>query len=186
MATMAGQSGSGGRFHLSPVDRFGRAIDPAVLDAAARIGRRAIAFAEEHLTDPAVAANVLEECASAVSRVLQTKRRHNERPINDLEAYLFRAFIRRINKVHRRAPVTDNPGKLDETELSVSEDFELRILADEFLRRCDPITRDMYYRRAQGFSWKEIAKVYGISAHAAESRFSQTFQRVRKKLGLRD
>jgi len=183
---MAGQSGSGGRFHLSPVDRFGRAIDPAVLEAAGRIGLRAISFAEQHLTDPAVAANLLEESASAVSRVLQTKRRHNERPIHDLETYLFRAFIRRINRVRRRAPVTDNPGKFVGTELSVSEDFELRILADEFLRRCDPVTRDMYYRRAQGFSWKEIANVYGISAHAAESRFSQAFQRVRKKLGLRD
>ena len=183
---MAGQSGSGGRFHLSPVDRFGRAIHPAVLDAAGRIGPRAIAFAEEHLTDPAVAANLLEECASTVSRVLQAKRQRNEPTIHDLEAYLFRAFIRRINKVRRRAPVTDNPGKFGETELSVSENFELRVLADEFLRQCDPVTRDMYYRRAQGFSWKEIAKVYGISAHAAESRFSQALQRVRKKLGLKE
>lgn len=183
---MAGQSGSGGRFHLSPVDRFGRTIDPAVLDAATRIGPRAIDFAEQRLTDPAIAANLLEECASAVSRVLQTKRRRNEPTIHDLEAYLFRAFIRRINKVHRRVPVTDNPGKFGEAELSVSGNFELRILADEFLRRCDPVTRDMYYRRAQGFSWKEIATVYGISAHAAESRFSQAFQRVRKKLGLRE
>ena len=186
MATMAGESGSGGRFHLSPVDRFGRAIDPAVLEAAGRIGLRAIAFAEGQSTDPAVATNLLEECASAVTRVLQTKRRHNERPIHDLEAYLFRAFIRRINRVRRRAPITDNPGKFGETELSVSENFELRILADEFLRRCDPVIRDMYYRRAQGLSWKEIATVYGISAHAAESRFSQALQRVRKKLGLRE
>ena len=49
---------------------------------------------------------------------------------------------------------------------------------------CDPITRDMFIRRNQGFSWKEIGEVYSISAHAAESRFGQALQRVRRKLGL--
>ena len=48
-------------------------------------------------------------------------------------------------------------------------DLESQILVSEFLTRCDPVTRDMFYRRSQGFSWKEIGKVYGISAHAAES-----------------
>jgi DNA-directed RNA polymerase specialized sigma24 family protein len=64
--------------------------------------------------------------------------------------------------------------------------LESKRLLDEFLTQCDPVTRDMLYRRIQGFSWKEICKVHGISAHAAEARFSQAFQRVRKRLGLRD
>jgi len=44
----------------------------------------------------------------------------------------------------------------------------------------------MLFRRIEGFSWKEIGKIYGISAHAAESRCGQAFQKVRKKLGYRD
>lgn len=184
MTTMAGDSGTGGRFHLSPVDRFGRAIDPAVREAAEEIGPRAIAFAEKQLTDPAVAANLLEECAAAVSRVLRTRRQAE--PIRDLQAYLFRAFIRRINKLSRKTPALTNPGTVAQHDIQVSESFELRILIDEFLRSCDPVTRDMLYRRAQGFSWKEIGARHGISAHAAESRFSQALQRVRKKLRLRD
>jgi DNA-directed RNA polymerase specialized sigma24 family protein len=181
---MAGESKSGNRFQVSPVDRFGRAIDPIVLDAAAQIGPRAIAHAQELLIDPAVAANLLEECASAVSRVLQKPRPETDHPIRDLQAYLFRAFIRRVNKTKRRMPALGNPGKSSGAEFQAEQNFEAKILVDELLTRCDPITRDMFIRRNQGFSWKEIGEVHSISAHAAESRFSQALQRVRKKLGL--
>jgi DNA-directed RNA polymerase specialized sigma24 family protein len=117
---------------------------------------------------------------------LRTKQRRNGIPIRDLHAYLFRAFIRRVNKATRRdLPLVDSPPR-HLSGWSVSTDLESKILLDEFLTRCDPVTRDMLYRRIQGFSWKEIGKFHGISAHAAESRFSQALQRVRKKLGLRD
>jgi DNA-directed RNA polymerase specialized sigma24 family protein len=43
----------------------------------------------------------------------------------------------------------------------------------------------MFYRRIEGFSWKEIAVPYGISAHAARSRFSQTLSRIAVRLGLK-
>src|SRR5205814_6862025 len=89
---MTGESKSGKRFQLSPIDRFGRAIDPVVLDAAAQIGRRAMAHAEKLLTDPAIAANLLEECAAAVSRVLQKPRPDTDHPIRDLQAYRSRTF----------------------------------------------------------------------------------------------
>ena len=181
---MAGESKSGKRFQLSPVDRFGRAIDPLVLDAAAQIGLRAMAHAEKLLTDPAIAANLLEECAAAVSRVLQKPRPETDHPIHDLQAYLFRAFIRRVNRTKRRMPSLANQANTSGTDFGAAQNFEEKILVDELLTRCDPITRDMFIRRNQGFSWKEIGEVYSISAHAAESRFSQALQRVRKKLGL--
>jgi DNA-directed RNA polymerase specialized sigma24 family protein len=43
----------------------------------------------------------------------------------------------------------------------------------------------MFYRRTQGFSWKEIAFSYGISEHAAESRFSQAIRKLAQRLGLK-
>ena len=181
---MAEESRSENRFQLSPVDRLGRAIDPVVLDAAAQIGPRAMSYAEKLLIDPALAADLLEECAAAVSRVLQKPRPLTDHPIRDVQAYLFRAFIRRVNKNKRRMPVPGNPGNPFDAEFQAAQHFEAKILIDELLTRCDPITRDMFYRRIQGFSWKEIAKVYSISAHAAESRFSQALRRVRKKLGM--
>jgi len=181
---MAGELGSGDRFHLNPVDQFGRSIDPAVLEAAVIIGPRAIAYAERLAADPAIAANLLEECAHAVSRVLRTRQRNNDLPIRDLQAYLFRVFIRRVNKISQKTPPSASSGRFPETEIPTSGNFELRILVDELLRRCDPVTRDMFYRRMQGFSWKEIGKVHRVSAHAAESRFSQALKRVRRRLGL--
>jgi len=184
MIAMAGEPGPRDRFQLSPVDRLGRAIDPVILDAAAKIGPRAIAYAEKLIRDPAVAANLLEEAAAAVSRALRRAGGPKSAPIRDLQAYLFRAFIRRVNKVKSRTLVLDIHGRSPEAGPQPSERFELKILVDEFLRGCDPATRDMFYRRIQGFSWKEIGKVYAISAHAAESRFSQALQRVRKRLGL--
>jgi DNA-directed RNA polymerase specialized sigma24 family protein len=181
---MAGESKSGKRFQLSPVDRFGRAIDPVVLDAAAQIGPRAMAHAEKLLTDPAIAANLLEECAAAVSRVLQKPRPDTDHPIRDLQAYLFRAFMRRVNRAKRRMPALTNAANAFDTDFRATQNFEEKILVNELLTRCDPITQDMFIRRNQGFSWKEIGEIYSISAHAAESRFSQALQRVRKKLGL--
>jgi len=64
-------------------------------------------------------------------------------------------------------------------------ELELKILVDELLTRCDPVTRDMFYRRIQGFSWKEIGLSYSISGHAAESRFNQALHKVGARLGLR-
>jgi len=185
--TTAGRVGFKGAFPLNPVDRLGRTIDPAVLTAAEEIGRRAVEHAEKILVDPAVATDLLEESAAAVSRALRTKQQQNGIPVRNVHAYLFRAFIRRVNRAARRnLPLADSPPRHSNGGSVIAADLESKILLDEFLTRCDPVTRDMLYRRIQGFSWKEIGRAYGISAHAAESRFSQALQRVRKRLGLRN
>jgi len=171
------------RFRISPVDNLGRAIDPTVLGAAEEIGQRAVEYAEKLLGDPALASNLFEDAAAAVSRVLRMKKESNQ-PIRNLQGYLFRAFIRRVSKIRQTELVVADRPQTRSNNSSV--DIESKILVDEFLARCDPVTRDILYRRTQGFSWKEIGVVYGISAHAAESRFSQALQRVRKRLGLRE
>jgi len=60
--------------------------------------------------------------------------------------------------------------------------LERKILVDELLTRGDPVARDMFYRRTQEFSWHEIGLSYGISGHAAESRFSQALRKIRERL----
>ncbi len=174
---------------INAVDRLGRRIDPVVLDAAHQIAPRAIRYAEKLLGDPALATDLLEESAAAVSRVLASKNGTENAHVRNLSPYLFRAFIRRVNKARRKHPTfmeltTDNP-TVHHNWASPSKHFEYKVLVDEFLTCCDHVTRDMFYRRVRGFSWREIGKVYGISSHAAESRFSQALQRVRKKLKLR-
>jgi DNA-directed RNA polymerase specialized sigma24 family protein len=177
-----------GGVRVNPIDRRGRPIDPAVLKAAEDIGRRALRHAGRQLIDPAVAANLLEEAAATVSRAMSAPAMR-QRPILDLHSYLFRAFLRRLNKRHKRelylAESLRTHGQAVPNSVDPRPSIENEILIDEFLMHCDPTTRDMFWRRIAGFSWREIGWSYRISTHAAESRFNQAFQKARKKLGLR-
>jgi DNA-directed RNA polymerase specialized sigma24 family protein len=162
---------------VSPVDKFGRAIDPVVLRAAEELAPRLLMYCQKVVGDPATAANLLEESAAAVSRVFQAKKGP---PIRDIHAYLYRAVVRKVNKGLRRTPrFTDGllAGSVDMRAI-----LDRKLLIDELLRSCDPIIREMFYRRVQGFSWGEIGKAYGISGHSAESRFGQALQRIRKRV----
>src|SRR5260370_21336995 len=87
---------------VSPVDRLGRRMSPAVHDAAEEIAHRAVLHGEKLHVDPAVAASLLEEAAARVSRGIDRKRDSNEQPVRDLRAYLFRAVLRLINKAVKR------------------------------------------------------------------------------------
>lgn len=173
---------------INSVDRLGRAIDPAVLAAAEEIALRALHYGERLLRDPALATTLLEEAAATVSRAIKLKGVANAAGVRNLQAYVFRAFVRRVNKTRRKDLLLSNQGasnpRVHDNPADLGEDIELKVLVGEFLARCDFVTRDMFYRRMQGFSWKEIARAHGISTHAAESKFSQALRRVRKKLGL--
>ena len=174
-----------GRLRISPVDSRGRAIATEVLAVAYEISGRALSHAENMLGDPALALSAFEETAATVSRVLSAQKRSDNRKIRNLSGYLFRAFLRRVDRLMRTEFLfgehTTNEF-LGSKISSSSEELELKLLVDELLTMCDAVTRDMFYRRAQGFSWKEIGRAYGISAHAAESRFSAALRRVRKRL----
>lgn len=172
---------------VNAVDRLGRRIDPSVLAAAEEIAPRAVLYGERLLCDSALATTLLEEAAATVSRAIKLKRDAGTQ-VQNLQAYIFRAFVRRVNKARRRDLLLSNHGALNPgvhcNPVDLGNDIEFKVLVNEFLARCDSVTRDMFYRRIQGFSWKEIARVHGISVHAAESKFSQALRRVRKKLGL--
>lgn len=183
---MPDETGEKKNAFLSPFDHRGQAITPQVLSAAEEIRRRAIRHAERVSIDPAMAANLLEDAAAAVSRALST-RHGNEEAINNLEAYLFRAFLRRLNKMQKRQLHLDEAiGFLASTPKTwdTRSAVEMKILLDEFLMKCDPEMRDVLYRRIAGYSWKEIGWAYRISSHAAESKFSQALRKVKRKLGL--
>ena len=172
------------KFTISPTDGRGRVIAPVVLSVANEIRENALRYGERALGDPAVAASLFEESAAAVSRLFA--RPTDRKPaIRNLSAYLFSAFIRRVNRVRQRETLLRT--RLSQqfrgrSESNSNQSLELEILIDEILARGDPVMRDMFRRRSQGFSWKEIGRAYGISAHAAESRFSQALQRLKKRL----
>lgn len=171
-------------FTISPMDVRGRKIAPEVLSIANDIKKNALIYAERALKDPAVAASLFEETAASVSRLF-VRHADGKATIHNLSAYLFRAFVRRVNRVRQReilfaARIADHFDR--RSELNSDQSAELEILIAEILARGDSVMRDMFRRRTQGFSWKEIGRAYGISAHAAESRFSQALQRLRRRL----
>jgi DNA-directed RNA polymerase specialized sigma24 family protein len=173
---------------FSPVDSLGRSICPSVLDAAEEIGDRAIKHAEKLLLDPAMAADLLEKAAATVSHAIAQKKHCTKNAIRDLPSYLFRAFIRRVNKTKKRQLSYDSVriqsvGSQNATDPLA--ELEVKILVDQLLTTCDPLIRDMFYRRSQGFSWKEIGLFYGISKAAAKSRFSQALDKMKRQAGVR-
>lgn len=172
-------------FTISPVDCRGRAIASEVLAVAYEISGRALSHAENVLGDSALALSAFEETAATVSRVLSAQKRSGNRKIRNLSGYLFRAFLRRVDRLMRTELLFGERTMnefLGSQISSSSEEIELKLLVDELLTMCDAVTRDMFYRRAEGFSWEEVGRTYGISAHAAESRFSAALRRVRKRL----
>lgn len=173
---------------VSAVDRRGRPISSSVLSAADQISQRAVLHGERLLVDPAVVTNLLEEAAAAVSQALKVKS-VNEGSIRNLESYLFRAFLRRLNRYKKRQLRMAHFDRVQAFLSDMSQDprtaLERKIFIDEFLMQCDPRMRDVLCRRLEGCSWKEIGWKYRISSHAAESKFSQALQKVRRKLGLK-
>ena len=183
---MAG-AGSSGSFRISPVDQFGRKIDPLVLAAAEELFPRALEHGVKVLGDPAIVTNELEEVAATVSRVLRTKSTPGDpEQIRNLAGYVFRAFVRRVNRLRRRQPVMVSLAEAAQVPewADPSRQLETKMLLDECLAQCDFVAQDMAWRRMQGFSWEDVGKIHGLSAHAAEARFSQALQRARARLKI--
>ncbi|HWR14737.1 MAG TPA: hypothetical protein VN577_07900 [Terriglobales bacterium] len=181
--------GSRSLFRLNAVDRRGRKIDPAVLEAAERIYSEALEYGRKLLGDPAVVTNVLEEVAASVSLTARVKNpTGNPMQGRDLRLYLFRAFLNELNRLKRKQPTllglsevmtVSNPSWADPLR-----ELEDKMLLEEFLRLCEPWMQDMALRRLQGFSWDEIGQAYGVSGHAAEARFSHALRQARERLKI--
>lgn len=129
---------------LHCVDRRGLSIRPDVLRIARSIVARAIPFAEQLINDAELATSLLEESAASVSRVVRMRSEVGKAPIVHLEAYLFRAFIRRVNLARSREVLvaTASSGALSRDGAGCSEPLELKVLQDEF------ITQHRFFRIA--------------------------------------
>ena len=175
-------------FLLNSVDRLGRPIDPGVLSVAQEISHQALVYAEKILGDPAVALNLFEEAAAAVSEAVETKKASGKPPIRDLRAYLFRAYVLRISQGRRREVALKHEVELRQERnrpKRTCAEPEVKLLVDEVMAACDKATQEIVLRRLEGFSWDEIGDRYGITAHAARIRFSKALKRARKTLKAR-
>ena len=180
--------GSRSLVRLNAVDRRGRKIEPAVLAAAEEIYPKALEHGLKLLGDPAVVTTALEEVAAMVSRIRTKDLPVTAMPVRDLRAYLFQGFLREVNRIKRKQPKIVRFGEIGRTPdlpwADRSQQFENKVLLDECLARCHPFAREMALRRMQGFSWEEIGRDYGLSAHAAEAWFSYALKQARERLNI--
>jgi DNA-directed RNA polymerase specialized sigma24 family protein len=170
---------------LNSVDRLGRAVEASVLVIAQEIAPRAVSHGERLLGDPSLALTLLEEAAAAVSKTLAEKHTSGKPAIRDMQRYLFRVYLRRINIERRHSFSADDAIEMEWGEhvlRSPEGDIERRILLKEVLESCDTLTREIFYLRLEGCSWKEIEKRCGIPLNAASLRFSKAIRRLRNQL----
>lgn len=175
-------------FLLSSVDRLGRTIDPLILAVAHEVGPRAVGYAERLLGDEALALDLLEESAAAVSAALKRKKADDSGPVRDLESYLFRTYLRKVGLVRGRQARLDRSLRAKAPRQATADRLsqpEISLLFDEVMATYDKVTRQIVYRRLEGFLWREIATEYGLSTHAAEARYSRALAQARKLLRIR-
>lgn len=186
--TASRNSGCTKEFLLNEVDRFGRPIAPEVFSVALEIAPRLIAHAQNMIGDSAVAATSLEEAAAAISAAIKEKQRTGAPPVRDIGAYLFRAFIRIIDREEQKeAQLDQSIQELGETHGAQAEQgrVEAAILINEIMSTCDRASRQIILLRLREYSWQEIGERFGISASAAEARYHKALDRARKKLRIR-
>ena|SRR5579883_2690082 len=174
-------------FRLNSVDRHGRQIDPVVLAAAETVFARALEYGTNLLGDPAVVANTLEEVAATVSQLIARRDPPGEpAPIRNLPGYVFRAFVRQVNRLKSKELAVLDAAIAGQTLAQrladPSRQLEMKLLVDECLAEFDFVERDMCWRRLEGFTWDEIGPVHGLTGHAAEVRFRNAVRAVRAKL----
>ena len=174
-------------FRLNSVDRDGRQIDPAVLAAAETVFPRALEYGTNLLGDTAVVANALEEVAATVSQLIARRDPPGEpAPIRNLPGYVFRAFVRQVNRLKSKELAVLDAAIAGQTLAQrladPSRQLEMKVLVKECLAQFDFTERDMCWRRLEGFTWDEIGPVHGLSGHAAEVRFRNAVRAIKAKL----
>ncbi|MGA9306595.1 MAG: hypothetical protein WBW31_14425 [Candidatus Sulfotelmatobacter sp.] len=178
------ERGSSRQLVLSSVDHLGRRIAPEVLDVAQRIAPRSLLHGEKILGDPAMVLTLLEEVAATVTLAIEKRIVRGKPPIEDLDGYVYRSFMNRINDEERHQPRLLNLGDIEwkahvrRTDLTP---IERKLLLDELLEGHDLVTLDIIVWHYAGQKWREIGAACGISATAARLRFRKAMLQIRNK-----
>lgn len=171
---------------ISETDGHGNRVNREVIEAAHRIWKRVLQYVQHEGQDLAPTAEILEATCHCVSRALGRVR---EKPIRNLDSYLYCAFVRRfirlmiregkIQYVESVESFADERLEPDHSWVSILEN---EIQFKQFLSYLDPKTRVMVLRRHRGDSWAEIGQAFGISGHNAEVQFAKAVQKARSRV----
>jgi hypothetical protein len=149
-----------------------------VWEAVERMSVSALRYAQRnHVCDSSVVAGGLEDAAEAVLRVNSGKLER----IRNLDAYLFRAFARKIKRhVARESKLV---GIEYAEQIPGPEDHIFRrLLVTELIAMMDDGMKLLFERWMEGSSWGEIGRDLGIDPHLAEQQFYLGLRNLRGKI----
>ncbi len=164
----------------------GTAVDTDLLDAARRNWARMVSYAQRYEQDSSVAADILETALLATSKA---RRAHQQsgKPIQNLDSYLYVAFVRRFNRYLAKQPKIEYVGSAQDLDslISVQTRGNLPTIEDDLLVReslqymNQRARRTFFLRGSGGYSWKETARFLGTSANSAQVLFNQALGKAR-------
>ncbi|MCI0628268.1 MAG: hypothetical protein L0387_42565 [Acidobacteria bacterium] len=165
------------------LDSDGRLLDPRLIDAAISLWPQMNAYTKRRLRDGGAALGAAWKVLQATSKVIRNGRRD---AVKDIPNYLFSAFIHEVNGLATQDLAV---GQSDEEEFHsqpVDDNLESQILgwleAQRILRSLDDYERNLIVMKIdQGYSWKEIGQLLGVSHKSARVQYCQTLQAIRKR-----
>jgi len=165
-------------------ERTGRELRSDVRQAGHKVWQWVCAKAQELLGDPNDAAELLETSIKTVSRYLDTKKvaLHSADPAGLVAMVSYRSVLRLAKK--RRIKLVVPASSL--TEVLRAPDWrdaaDRRLLIEELARKLDPETRGLLRLRINGFDWREIGRMVGLSPEAVRRKFWRDVRKAHLKL----
>lgn len=174
-------------FWIRETDDSGYPLEPSVLRAAQKMWKRILQLTESKLKDTTRAAEILEVTAHAVSNRL---RQPDHPPVQDLDAYLYRACVNKIGEIARDEARERGGHDLSQLELLAAanpdgwqERLFSELLVGQLLSYMDLRTRMLFMHRSSGRSWQETATLTGYAdGHSAEVQFWKGLKAARERL----
>jgi len=164
-------------------DSDGKPFDRLLIDATMSLWPQMITYTKRRLGDSGAALGVAWKVVRAASKFIGNGRRN---AVKDIPNYLFSAFIHEVNGLATQDLAV---GQSDEEELqdrAVDHNLESQILvrleAQKILRSLEDHERNLIVMKIdQGYSWKEIGQLLGVSHKSARVQYCQTLQAIRKR-----
>jgi hypothetical protein len=166
----------------------GTAVEPDVLDVARRNWLRVLSYARSHGEDSSVAANIFESVLLATSRIRRSSE-ESRNAIRNIDAYVYVGFVRKFNRYLAKQPKIQFVGSLHEVhtlhDIRTSRGAptaEDELLAKELLQQMNQRARRTFYLRANGYSWKETARLLKTTANSAQVLFNKEIGKLRSRI----
>jgi hypothetical protein len=166
----------------------GAAIETDLLDAARRNWPRVLSYTQRYQQDSSVAADILETALLATSRVKRARQKSGN-PIRNLDTYVYVAFLRKFKRYLARQPKIQFVGSLQDvdtlSDIRHSKGLpavEHELLAKELLQHMSQRTRQTFFLRTNGYSWKETARFLQTTANSAQVLFNKEIGKLRSRI----